>query len=307
MTLGEHLEELRRRLLFGIIGLVLATFVCLYFGERVMEFFCAPLLDGLKAAGLNTQTFNNEMTAPFMLYLKVSLICAACLAGPWMLYQVWQFVAAGLYPHERKTVTKFIPLSVLLLISGMVLAYFLVMPITVSFLLSWQMGLHSKEVVGTVELAADQVVKVPQIMGDPKSVAEGQIWFNLLQGRLKMCLGGVTRVIPFGPDSMVSPQITVNDYVDLTLMTLLVFAVAFQLPLVVLALFKVGIIDVETLKKSRRYVYFILSIVAAVLAPGDVLSAMFALYVPLILLYEFGIMLCWWTSRGSPRPLGDES
>lgn len=303
MTLGEHLEDLRRRLLFGVIGLVVATFVSLAFGEKVVEFFCRPLMQGLRDAHLTPMTYNVEMTATFMLYLKVSLIVAACVSGPWMVYQMWMFVAAGLYPRERKTITRYIPLSVLLMVAGTVLAYAVVMPITVRFLLAFNNGFSLKgfNTGELVDVKPEQVIKVPELLGDPKVPENGQLWFNAVQGRLKWFINGEKRVIPFVQDSMVSSMITIDDYVNLTIMTLLVFALAFQLPLVVLALFKIGIIDVNVLRKSRKIVYFSLSIVAAVIAPGDVLSAMMALYLPLILLYEFGILLCVWTSRGERR------
>lgn len=301
MTLGEHLEDLRKRVLLGLVGLVLMTCVCLYFGEHALVFFCQPLIDGLKAEGLSAQLYNNVTTGVFMLYLKVSLILAAAFSGPWMIYQLWQFVAAGLYPNERKTITRFIPVSLALFVGGLALAYYLVMPLTVRFLLAFNTTLSLHTPPAIVDIAPEQVVTVPHLQGDPRTTAEGQLWYNEPQGRLKMVIGGQTRVIPFGPDAMVTSQITIEDYVNLTLMTLLVFGLAFQLPLVVLALFTVGILDMDALKRSRRIVYFALSIAAAVIAPGDVVTAMLALYIPLILLYELGIVMCWRVEKRRQR------
>lgn len=298
MTLGEHLEDLRRRLILGLLGLVVATIGCMALGERVVVFFCKPLVDGLRDAGLNPQLHFTELTAPFMLYLKVSLILAAVIAGPWMLYQLWLFVAAGLYPHERRVITKYIPLSIALLVVGMALALFVVMPITVKFLLAFS---SEYEIPGLtpsarVEVPPESVVKLPMLAGDPRDPIPGQLWFNQHEGQLKANIDGHVVAIPFAASKLLAPAVTIDDYVNLTLVTLLVFGLAFQLPLVVLALFKADILDLQTLRKSRRIVYFLLSIVAAVVAPGDVLSAMMALYIPLILLYEFGILLCVWTT-----------
>lgn len=299
MTLGEHLEELRKRIIYGLIGLFTATIACMAVGETVMAFLTQPLLTGLRNAGLNPQAHSVELTAGFMTYLKLSLIMAMVISGPWMLYQLWLFVAAGLYPSERKVVTKYIPLSVTLFILGCAVAYYPVMPITVKFLLGFNSSFTGLNLLSSpkVDVAPEQVVKVPMLQGDPSSLSDGQIWFNQVDGRLKFTLHGLTRVIDFGPDSMLSTKATLETYIDLTLTTVLVFGVAFQLPLVVLALFKVGLFDVQTLRRSRRIVYFTLSIVAAVLAPGDVVSAMMALYIPLILLYEFGILLCAWSAK----------
>jgi sec-independent protein translocase protein TatC len=114
-----------------------------------------------------------------------------------------------------------------------------------------------------------------------------------------MFIGGKILVIPFGPDNLVTTQFTLSDYLDLVLQLLLTFGLAFQLPLVVMALARVGIVDIQTLKNMRRYVYFGLCVLAAALSPGDVVTATIALLVPLIFLYEFGIFL----AKLSPKPV----
>src|SRR5689334_18476710 len=118
MSMGDHLEELRWRLIMGLVGLVLALLFCLWFSDHVIVAFCGPLVRGLQKHQVNPQLFYAGLSDPFMTYIKMSLISAAAIASPWMLYQLWQFVAAGLYPSERKLVTKYIPLSVGLLVGG---------------------------------------------------------------------------------------------------------------------------------------------------------------------------------------------
>jgi sec-independent protein translocase protein TatC len=303
MTLGEHLEDLRRRMMLGLIGLVIATIGCLALGERVVVYFCKPLTDGLRAAGQNPQLHYSELTEPFMLYLKVSLIVAAAVSGPWILYQFWLFVAAGLYPNERKTITKYIPLSILLLVSGMLLAFYVVMPITVKFLVAFASNYPIPGVTPSalVDVPAAQVMIVPTLGGDPSHPLQGQIWRNAHDGLLKYYADGKLMALPFSTDQLLAQSVSIESYVSLTIMTLLVFGLAFQLPLVVLATYTVGIIDIDTLRRSRKIVYFSLSIIAAVIAPGDVVSAMMALYIPLILLYEMGILLCVWSGRKKER------
>lgn len=299
MTLGEHLEELRRRVILGLAGLLIALVACLIFVDRVVVFFCRPLINALLEAGMNTQLFNNEITRPFMLYIKVALIVAVVIAAPWILYQLWLFVSAGLYPAERKVIRRFIPLSITLLISGILLAYFVVMPLTVRFLLAFNtaygMGLNPGAAL--VDVPDDAVRTIPSLTGDPKDPLPGQIWHNLTDGRIKAFIAGKTVALSFAPDQLLAPVITMDTYVDLTMMTLLVFALAFQLPLVVLALYRVGILELDVLRRSRRVVYFALAIAAAIIAPGDVATAMLALYIPLLALYELGILLCRWSSR----------
>lgn len=300
MSLGDHLEELRKRLTWGLMGLAIAVVGCLFWGERVVVFFCRPLIDGLQEAGMNTALFAGDLVTPFMLYIKVSLIVAVAIAAPWLVFQLWLFVAAGLYPAEKKVIRKYIPLSIVLLLSGMALTYLVVMPLTVRFLIQFNSGFGVGLSAGSsaVEVPAEAVKTIPLLMGDPKAPADGQMWFNGVDGRLKLRLKDHVVVVMYGPDQLVQSQPLIADYVDLTMMTLLVFGLAFQLPLVVLALFKVGVLELSVLRGSRRIVYFSLSITAAVIAPGDVATTMLALWVPLIVLYEFGILLCVWSGKG---------
>jgi len=303
MTIGEHLEELRRRMILGMVGFVVATIVCMALGERVMIVFCKPYLTAARDAHVTPQFVYTQISEVFMNYLKVSLISALAIASPWMIYQLWQFVAAGLYTHERKVVTKYIPMSIGLLLTGMLFVYFFVMPLTIRWLLEFSSSVPVPSDIQspTVQIAPDQVVKIPQFHGDPEKPVENQWWLNDFDGRLKFFFHGQTRVIQFGPERLFAPMISVGDYIDLMLMTLLTFGLAFQMPLVVLAIASIGIVDVQQLRDYRRYVYFAMSILAAVIAPGDVVSAMMALLIPLILLYELGIFMAWMGERKRAR------
>jgi sec-independent protein translocase protein TatC len=308
MTMGEHLEELRHRLIIALIGMAVAAGGCLCFGQHVMDIFCWPLIKELKKQNLSTALYYTELGQPFMVYIKVSLVCAAVIAGPWMLYQIWQFVAAGLYPHERKYITKYVPLSIGLLIAGFLFVYFIVLPWTINFFLIFGDSISlprdaPSHVAST--LPSGPMPIAPLLDGDPPHPAPGQFWFNLPEGRLKFFLNqGDVRVIPFGPSNLLSPHITLSEYIDLVLGTLLTFGLCFQLPLVVLTLTKIGIVQVAQLRAFRRYVYFVLAIVAACMTPGDVVTAMLALMAPLVLLYELGILLSAW-GAGKEEPLNN--
>jgi sec-independent protein translocase protein TatC len=295
MTIGEHLEELRTRLILALLGFGAAALVCFGLGDRVIGVFCRPLLKVLQARNLTTQLFYNELSDGFMVYVKISLILAAAISAPWMLFQIWKFVAAGLYPKERKYVTRYIPLSITLLICGMLFVYFVVLPWTVTFFIAFAddipMPLQTSSRIATT-LPAAGLPSIPQLDGDPPSPAPGQFWYNKSEGRLKMSIGTADmRVIPFGPSNLLAPHISLPDYIDLVVNTLITFGLCFQLPLVVLALVRIGIVDIATFKKSRRYVYFGISVLAAAMTPGDMVTAMIALMVPLILLFEMGIFL----------------
>lgn len=304
MSIGDHLEELRWRLIMGLLGFVVAFAVCLFFGTKVVTLFVRPLYITLKAYDINPQVYASEVGSAFMVYMRISLISAGALAGPWLLYQFWLFVAAGLYKHERQWITKYLPLSITLLISGMAFVYFAVLPMTLSFFIGFNSWFPMPESQSpTVTVPASALV-VPIIKGDPANPAEGSLWYNSEEKKIKFHLAKQTSVVQFLPQTLVAPHITLDDYVNLVMMMLLVFGLAFQLPLVVLALARIGIFEIQALRDARKMVYFVLLIVACVITPGDVITATIALLVPLILLYELGIFLA---ARAGKAPLPDVS
>lgn len=303
MSIGDHLEELRNRLVLGLIGFVAACVVCFIFGEPLTRWFIRPFIDACNRNQINPQMYTREVAESFMTYIKIVMVCAGTIAGPWLLYQMWQFIAAGLYPNERKYVTKYLPLSITLLIGGMTFLYLYVLPLMIEFFLAFGLG-HTFPLKNPIPIpngAATQPAQLPIFAQPPKDPTPGSMWIDADTGLVKICPKlGVIRVLPYGTDSLVSPQITLADYVDMVIGLLVSFGLAFQMPLVVLALHKIGIMDIPTLKKFRRFVYFGMSIVAACIVP-DVVTGMVALLVPLILLYELGILLAQWSDRKAAK------
>jgi len=301
MTMGEHIEELRRRILIALVGMAVASAFCFFYAGKVFAFFCRPMIDELQRQNLNPQFFYSEMGDPFMAYIKVGLVCAAAISAPWMVYQLWQFVAAGLYPHERKYITKYVPLSIALLIGGIVFVYYMVLPLTIRFFISFSDGIKLPDQTSShvaTTLPAGGLPTIPVLDGDPASPRTGNFWFNKAEGRLKFFVGDKDlRVIPFGSSNLLSPHFLLPEYISLVLTTMLTFGLCFQLPLVVLTLTRIGIVDVAGLRKMRRYVYFALAVLAATMTPGDVVTAMLALMAPLVLLYELGIFLSSWGAK----------
>jgi Sec-independent protein secretion pathway component TatC len=306
MSIGEHLEELRNRLFLGVVGFFIGVVFWMILGTKAVAIFCRPLQIALARNGLPQSIYFTDVAEPFMVYIRVSLILGLATASPWLVYQIWQFVAAGLYPHERKYVTKYLPLSITLLITGMLFLYFYVLPLMLEFFLIFHIAnplqLPQYKNIPATSPAATQPAMIPILTEDPKSPPPGSVWYDRSTGALKFKLGGENgeagdvRVINLGTSSLTTPIITLSTYIDMVMEMLLSFGVAFQMPLVVLALNKIGIMDIPTLKKWRRVVYFSMSIVAAFIVP-DVATGMVALLVPLILLYEMGILLAIWSER----------
>lgn len=303
MTIGEHLEELRSRLVWGLLGFVIAAGVCLWYGRDVMTFFCTPLIAAQQKFEISPHVQEKYPGETFMVFIQISLITAAAISAPWTLYQTWRFVAAGLFPHERKYVTKYIPLSIGLLVSGMVFVYYIVLPWTLEFFIAFTLSVplpnvEPKKPPPTAQTTQHPPSYVQMMPDDPATPDDGRIWFNTSQGRLKTRAFGSTRVISFGSENLVLSEFELPEYVNMVLGMLIVFGLSFQMPLVVLALERIGIADIKALKAGRRYVYFALVIIAAVITPGDVITATVALMVPLILLYELGI----WLAKMGKKP-----
>lgn len=130
-TFITHLIELRDRLLRMLVGFLL-TFLCLFpFANRLYTLLAQPLLAKLPEGGKLIAT---GVTTPFFVPMKVAMLVAFVLALPYMLYQLWAFVAPGLYAHEKRLVLPLVIASTLLFLSGMAFAYFLVFPVVFGFL-----------------------------------------------------------------------------------------------------------------------------------------------------------------------------
>lgn len=129
----SHLLELRDRLLRMILG-ILALFLLLFpFANDIYHFVAAPLLAILPEG---TQMIATQVASPFLTPFKLSLVAAVFLAMPWILYQLWTFVAPGLYQHEKRLALPLLASSVLLFYLGMAFAYFIVFPLIFGFMVS---------------------------------------------------------------------------------------------------------------------------------------------------------------------------
>ena len=124
-TLLEHLDELRIRLTWAAAGLLVGTIVSFTFARRLLEFLIAPYDDQLQVIG---PTENIET------FFKVALVSGAILAMPWILYQVWLFVAPALEKHERRFVYIFIPSAFLLFLLGIAFSWTVLLPAAIDFL-----------------------------------------------------------------------------------------------------------------------------------------------------------------------------
>lgn len=128
-----HLLELRSRFLRALAGILIVLLPLAVYAKQLFGFFAEPLVR-LMPAG--TTMIATKVISPFLTPLKLAAICAVILAMPWVLYQVWAFVAPGLYKHERRLTVPLLISSTLLFYAGIAFAYFVTLPIVFKFVLS---------------------------------------------------------------------------------------------------------------------------------------------------------------------------
>jgi sec-independent protein translocase protein TatC len=232
-SLIGHLIELRSRLVNSVIALLL-VFVCLFpFAADLYALLAQPMLAKLPLGG---QMIATDVTTPFFVPLKVAMMAALLISLPYILFQLWRFVAPGLYVHEKRMVLPLVIASSLLFYSGMAFAYFAVFPV----------------VFGFITASAPQGVAV---MTD------------------------------------------IDKYLSFVIGLFMAFGMAFQVPVAVILLVRVGMVSVQKLREVRQYVIVGAFVLGAIFTPPDIVSQ-FMLAIPLWLLYEAGIVVASWTSTG---------
>jgi sec-independent protein translocase protein TatC len=135
MSLIEHLEELRRRLIWSLVWVAAGFLACYHYSELIFNYMQKPVVQALQANKLDTSLVYTNPTEPFNLYLKVGLVAGLFAASPFVLYQVWLFISPGLYRNEKRYVIPFMFSTVGLFLSGGFFGYKLVYPAALTFLI----------------------------------------------------------------------------------------------------------------------------------------------------------------------------
>lgn len=236
MGLLDHLDDLRRRLTRCAVALLVGFLACYGFAEEIFNFLVVPLRPYLpQGSGL---IFTSPPEA-FFTYMLAAAVAGLFLVSPYVFYQLWLFVAPGLYKHERKWVIPIALFSALFFVTGASFAYLVVFPYAFQFFMSYAR--------------------------------------DIIQAQLKM-----------------------EEYLAFTLKLMVAFGIAFELPLFVFFLARLGMVTAKSLRKFRQYAILIIFIVAAILTPPDVISQL-AMAAPLCLLYELSIWVAhFFSTRQDP-------
>jgi len=137
MSLLEHLEELRRRIIYALIAVVIGFGLAWNYAEKIFQLMERPIREALRANHLAEKLVYTNPTEPFNIYLKIGLIAGLFIASPAVLYQVWMFISPGLYRNEKRYVLPFLFFTVLLFLSGGYFGYRIVYPAALSFLIDY--------------------------------------------------------------------------------------------------------------------------------------------------------------------------
>ena len=172
MSFLDHLEELRSRLIRALIAVTVMFLVCWAFVEDIFIIASRPITRALEGNSMESMIFTNP-TQPFNLYLKVAFLAAVFLASPFILSQVWLFIAPGLYKHEKRYAIPFIMSTSILAILGGMFGYFIAFPFALDFLINWgeRAGLEAMidatqyfNLLITIELGLGVVFQIPPII-----------------------------------------------------------------------------------------------------------------------------------------------
>ncbi|MEM1424475.1 MAG: twin-arginine translocase subunit TatC [Planctomycetota bacterium] len=313
MSFGDHLDELRRRIVLVLVAIVPLFVGAMFVSSGVLEFLLEPLRDALQRGGQPQSILATSPLEPFIAYLKVAFVLTLLVGTPWVLLQAWLFVAPGLYLRERRFVYFLIPLSTALTSLGMVFLYKVLLPISLYFLITFNAALIDRP-TGEAEVPADAaIVTLPLLDGAPApsaieggAVPPGSVYYNERTGQVQFVRpDGSVGTIPVRGEGLIAQEYRLGEYVGLVFTLAIVFALASQLPVVMLLLSWVGLLEVGFASRYRRHVGFGCAVAGAVLTPQDPIS-MVAMGAALYLLYEFGLLLMRFVTPRVVAGVGDD-
>ena len=310
MPFGEHLEELRRRVMLALaVPIPLAVLIFLV-ADRVRGILIKPLLEALEANGLPQHLQALSPTETMGVDIKLAFVAAIVLSAPWILWQAWKFIEPGLFEHERRFARLLIPGSIVLVLAGIATLYWVLLPFSLQVLVAY--GMEAPPAPPAWVASADPAATpsgITTLAEDPAEVRPGQAWIKMPERVLCVAIdpgGGappevLTVPLSRGGGAYIQ-EYRLGEYISFVLLMMLGIAVAYQTPLVILLLGWVGIVRPETLSKNRRYAIFVIAIVAAIVTPTSDLLSMSLMMIPLYLLYELGILLL---KIAPPSAVGD--
>jgi len=234
-TLFDHLLELRTRLLHAVVGVLVVFCSLIYFAQDIYQFVAEPLLATMPDG---TQMIATDVASPFFAPFKLTIVLSTFIAMPYILYQVWSFVAPGLYRNEKRLVAPLMLGSTLLFYSGIAFAYFIVFPVVFAFFNS--VAPEGVTIATDISSYLDFVLKLFFAFGAA---------FEIPVAIILMCWSGVTT-----PDNLRAkrPYVAVGAFVIGMLLTPPDIISQTMLAVPMLLLFEVGILIASFYHKKEE-------------------------------------------------------
>jgi sec-independent protein translocase protein TatC len=263
----EHLAELRTRLIRSVIAFIIGIVLAFIVAEPILQFLLEPIEASLRELGDPSPTMQYTSPQEYLFTLfRISMVFGFALAFPVIGFQMWRFVAPGLYRQEKNAFLPFMIASPVMFLLGASFAHFVVTPLAMAFFLGF----------------AD----VPSIIAD---LMTGLVSSEDLPG-----------AVATAPDTSEGIRITffgkVNESLDITLKFIIAFGLCFQLPVLLTLMGKAGLVSSGGLKSVRKYAVVGILILAALVTPPDVMTQLI-LFVVVYGLYEISIQLVSWVEK----------
>ena len=254
--LVEHLAELRNRLIWSVLAFVVAMLVAFPFAKTLLGFLLKPIEKAMRDLGNANPVM--QYTAPQELlftYFHISVVAGLALSFPIIAYQLWRFVAPGLYRSEKQAFLPFLIASPVLFFAGAAFAQYIVTPLAMAFFL------------GFADLPSMVSAALLQLQGLPADSGTGP-----------------------GEGIAIVFQGKVDQSLDISLKLIIAFGLCFQMPVLLTLMGKAGLATSTGLSNMRRYAIVIMLLVSALVTPPDVVS-MLTLFAAIYPLYEVSIFL----------------
>lgn len=257
----EHLAELRNRLIWAVSSFIVAMVLCFVVADPILRFLLVPIEDAMRALGNPNPVM--QYTAPqeyFFVLVRISMVCGLAVSFPIIGYQLWRFVAPGLYRSEKQAFLPFLIASPVLFFTGALFAHYIVTPLAMNFFLGFADAASLLSVISAALVDAPAGVPVPEAAPVPTEGVE-----IIFQGK-------------------------VNETLDISLKLIIAFGLCFQLPVLLTLMGKAGLVSAAGLASIRKYAVVLILMVAALVTPPDVMSQLI-LFAAVYPLYEVSIFL----------------